>query len=37
MALTGHLSDLSLSALIEYFCTQRKSGRHKVLYPKGAG
>ncbi len=37
MALTGHLSDLSLSELIEFFCNQRKSGRLKVLYPSGAG
>jgi hypothetical protein len=37
MALTGHLSDLSLSELIEFFCNQRKSGRLKVLYPKGPG
>jgi hypothetical protein len=37
MALTGHLSDLSLSELIEFFCNQRKSGRLKVLYPAGAG
>jgi len=37
MALTGHLSDLSLSELIEFFCNQRKSGRLKVLYPEGAG
>jgi hypothetical protein len=37
MALTGHLSDLSLSELIEFFCNQRKSGRLKVLYPNGAG
>src|SRR5262245_15805425 len=37
MALTGHLSDLSLSELIEFFRNQRKSGRLKVLYPKGAG
>ena len=37
MALTGHLSDLSLSELIEFFCNQRKSGQLKVLYPKGAG
>jgi len=37
MALTGHLSDLSLSELIEFFCNQRKSGRLKVLYPHGAG
>lgn len=37
MPLTGHLSDLSLSELIEFFCNQRKSGRLKVLYPKGAG
>ncbi|PWT91013.1 MAG: hypothetical protein C5B55_08785 [Blastocatellia bacterium] len=37
MALTGHLSDLSLSELIEFFCNQRKSGRLKVLYPTGPG
>src|ERR1043165_9020892 len=37
MALTGHLSDLSLSELIEFFCNQRKTGRLKVLYPRGAG
>ena len=37
MALTGHISDLSLSELIEFFCNQRKSGRLKVLYPRGAG
>src|SRR5690349_19219590 len=37
MALTGHLSDLPLSELIEFFCNQRKSGRLKVLYPQGAG
>src|ERR687892_445259 len=37
MALTGHLSDLSLSELIEFFCNHRKSGRLKVLYPEGAG
>src|SRR5260370_17884498 len=37
MALTGHLSDLSLSELIEFFCNQRKSGRLKVLYPRGGG
>jgi hypothetical protein len=37
MALTGHLSDLSLSELIEFFCNQRKRGRLKVLYPRGAG
>jgi hypothetical protein len=37
MALTGHLSDLSLSELIEFFCNQRKSGRLKVLYKEGAG
>lgn len=37
MALTGHLSDLSLSELIEFFCNQRKSGRLKVLYPSAAG
>ena len=37
MALTGHLSDLSLSELIEFFCNQRKSGQLKVLYPSGPG
>jgi Domain of unknown function (DUF4388) len=37
MALTGHLSDLSLSELIEFFCNQRKTGQLKVLYPKGHG
>jgi hypothetical protein len=37
MALTGHLSDLSLSELIEFFCNQLKTGRLKVLYPPGAG
>ena len=37
MALTGHLSDLSLSELIEFFCNQRKVGRIKVLYPQGFG
>ncbi|MGH9969802.1 MAG: DUF4388 domain-containing protein [Pyrinomonadaceae bacterium] len=37
MALTGHLSDLSLSELIEFFCNQRKSGSLRVLYPQGAG
>ncbi|HKO98890.1 MAG TPA: DUF4388 domain-containing protein [Pyrinomonadaceae bacterium] len=37
MALTGHLSDLSLSELIEFFCNQRKTGELKVLYPQGAG
>ncbi len=37
MALTGHLSDLSLSELIEFFCNQRKTGRLKVLYPQGPG
>ncbi len=37
MALTGHLSDLSLSELIEFFCNQRKTGRLKVMYPNGAG
>jgi hypothetical protein len=37
MPLTGHLSDLSLSELFEFFCNQRKSGRLKVLYPKGSG
>jgi hypothetical protein len=37
MALTGHLSDLSLSELIEFFCNQRKTGRLKVLYSQGPG
>jgi uncharacterized protein DUF4388 len=37
MALTGHLSDLSLSELIEFFCNQRKTGRLKVLYTAGPG
>lgn len=37
MALTGHLSDLSLSELIEFFCNQRKSGCLKVLYNEGPG
>jgi hypothetical protein len=37
MPLTGHLSDLSLSELIEFFCNQRKTGRLKVLYPTGSG
>jgi len=37
MPLTGHLSDLSLSELIEFFCNQRKAGQLKVLYPNGSG
>jgi len=37
MALTGHLSDLSLSELIEFFCNQRKAGQLKVIYPQGPG
>ena len=37
MPLTGHLSDLSLSELIEFFCNQRKVGQLKVLYPNGPG
>lgn len=37
MALTGHLSDLSLSELIEFFCNQRKTGQLTVLYPQGPG
>lgn len=37
MALTGHLSDLSLSELIEFFCNQRKTGCLNVLYPQGYG
>src|SRR5882672_7847669 len=37
MALTGHLSDLSLSELIEFFCNQRKTGLLNVHYPQGSG
>jgi hypothetical protein len=37
MSLSGHLSDLSLSELIEFFCNQRKTGRLKVTYPQGPG
>jgi len=37
MPLTGHLSDLSLSELIEFFCNQRKTGLLTVLYPQGPG
>jgi hypothetical protein len=37
MALTGHLSDLSLSELIEFFCNQRKTGLLTVQYPRGSG
>jgi hypothetical protein len=37
MALTVHLSDLSLSELIEFFCNQRKMGLLCVHYPKGSG
>ena len=37
MSLTGHLSDLSLSELIEFFCNQRKTGQLKVLYSDGPG
>jgi len=37
MALTGHLSDLSLSELIEFFCNQRKTGCLCVQYPQGSG
>jgi len=37
MALTGHLSDLSLSELIEFFCNQRKMGLLTVRYPQGSG
>src|SRR3984893_10779057 len=37
MALTGHLSDLSLSELIEFFCNQRKMGLLSVHYPQGSG
>jgi hypothetical protein len=34
MSLTGQLIDLSLVELIEFFCSQRKSGRLKVMYPQ---
>ncbi len=37
MALSGELSDLSLAELIEFFCNQRKTGRLKVIYPRGPG
>ena len=37
MALSGELSDLSLSELIEFFCNQRKTGRLKVIYPNLPG
>lgn len=37
MALTGELTDLSLAELIEFFCNQRKTGRLKVVYPRGPG
>ena len=37
MALTGHLSDLSLSELIDFFCNQRKMGLLSVHYPQGSG
>ncbi|MFN2491710.1 MAG: DUF4388 domain-containing protein [Pyrinomonadaceae bacterium] len=37
MPLSGDLSDLSLSELIEFFCNQRKTGQLKVLYPQGHG
>ena len=37
MALTGHLGELSLSELIEFFCNQRKMGLLKVHYPRGSG
>src|SRR5438309_9488312 len=37
MPLTGELSDLSLAELIEFFCNQRKTGRLKVIYPRGPG
>lgn len=35
MALTGEVSDLSLSEVIELFCNRRKSGRLTVDYPQG--
>jgi len=34
MALTGHLSDLSLSELIEFFCNQRKTDSLKFSIHK---
>lgn len=37
MALTGQLSDLSLTELIEFFCNQRKTGRLKVAYTPAPG
>ncbi len=37
MALTGQLSDLSLTELIEFFCNQRKTGRLKVAYKPAPG
>lgn len=37
MALTGHLGELSLSELIEFFCNQRKMGLLRVHYPRGSG
>jgi hypothetical protein len=37
MALSGHLSVLSLAELIEIFCNQRKSGRLKVEYRPAPG
>lgn len=37
MALTGQLSDLSLTELIEFFCNQRKTGRLKVAYQPAPG
>jgi hypothetical protein len=37
MALTGQLSDLSLTELIEFFCNQRKTGRLKVAYRPAPG
>ncbi|MCA1814824.1 MAG: DUF4388 domain-containing protein [Acidobacteria bacterium] len=37
MSLTGQLSDLHLSELIEFFCNQRKTGRLKVDYALAPG
>jgi hypothetical protein len=37
MALSGHLSVLSLAELIEIFCNQRKTGRLKIEYSPAPG
>lgn len=37
MSLSGQLSDLHLSELIEFFCNQRKTGRLKVDYALAPG